>query len=561
MWLNILLKSSLKLRSFFQNSYFAIIYKVKAEMRNKKLQVWLPLIFSVVMIAGMVFGFMLHQRTGGKGFFQKDKRTALQEALDLINNRYVDKVGIDSLQDNAISEVMSHLDPHSVYIPASDVEFENEKLVGNFEGIGVEFNIFQDTVHVLYVMPDGPSDKAGLKIGDKIIKVNDSSIVSKTLPSTEIRKMIRGKGGSKVKLTVIRDNTTQYYYVKRGMIPLPSLDASYMMNATTGYIKLNKFAEPTYREFMDALTALKKQGLQKLILDLRGNGGGYIKPAVNIADEFLDGDKMIVYTQGANVPKEEYRAEKDGEFEKGNLVIIVNETTASASEILAGALQDWDRAVIIGRRTFGKGLVQGQYDLSDGSAIRLTIARYYTPAGRSIQRPYDKGKKVYMEDIYERYQHGEFFSPDSIHYDKDQKTYKTLVQKRTVYGGGGIVPDVFVAWDTSKLTRNVELLYLDGRFNNFVYQYYIRNRGQFDQYKTPSDFATRYKNSEDAWNQLVNYAMKDSINLKNIPENDKENIQEQIKAYLARLKWRTQGQFQVINNYDPAVQKALQVLN
>jgi carboxyl-terminal processing protease len=361
-----------------------------------------------------------------------------------------------------------------------------------------------------------------------------------------------------VKLTVVRDNTTQYYYVTRGTIPLPSLDAAYMMDATTGYIKLNKFAEPTYREFMDALLSLKKQGLQKLVLDLRGNGGGYIKPAVNIADEFLDGDKMIVYTQGANVPKEEYHAEKEGEFEKGKLAILVDEATASASEILTGALQDWDRATIIGRRTFGKGLVQGQYDLSDGSAIRLTIARYYTPSGRSIQRPYDKGKKVYMDEVLQRYLDGEVYSADSIHYGKDQKTYKTLKQGRTVYGGGGIVPDVYVALDSNLFARSVTQLYLDGRFNNFVYQYYIRNRALFDQYKSPADFAGRYQNSEDAWNQLVSFALKDSINLKNIPEKDKLDIQDRIKAYLARLKWRTQGYYEVFNNYDPAVQKAVQ---
>ena len=529
-------------------------------MRNKKLQVWLPLIFSVVMIAGMFFGFELHKRSGGKSFFERDRRTSLQEALDLINDRYVDKIGLDTLQNDAITEVMNHLDPHSVYIPASDVTVANESLKGNFEGIGVEFNIFKDTVHVLYVVPDGPSDKAGLKIGDRIIKVDDSSIVSKTLPSAQIRDMIKGKGGSKVKLTVVRDLTTQYYYVTRGTIPLPSLDAAYMIDAVTGYIKLNKFAEPTYREFMQAMENLQKQGLQKLILDLRGNGGGYVKPAVNIADEFLNEDKMIVYTQGANVPKEEYRAEKDGLFEKGKLVILIDEMTASASEILAGALQDWDRATIIGRRSFGKGLVQGQYELSDGSAIRLTIARYYTPVGRSIQRPYDKGKKVYMDEIYERYQSGEFFSADSIHYQKDQKVYKTLVEKRVVYGGGGIIPDVFVGLDTSIFTRSVTQLYLDGRFNNFVYQYYIRNRALFEQYKTPADFATRYQDSEDAWNQLVNYAMKDSINLHNIPQKDKKNIQDQIKAYLARLKWRTQGYYQVFNRYDPAVQKAIEVL-
>jgi carboxyl-terminal processing protease len=529
-------------------------------MSKKKLQVWLPLVFSLVMITGMFFGFRLHQEAGGQSFFRRDKKTSLQEALDLIRNKYVDKVGLDSLQDDAINEVMNHLDPHSVYIPASDVASANEELQGNFEGIGIEFNRFSDTVHVLYVIPGGPSDKAGIHIGDKIIKVDDSTIVNKGLFNDDIKKMIRGKEGSKVKLTVLRGNTIQYYYVVRGTIPLPSLDAFYMIDAVTGYIKLNKFAETTYREFMRAMENLKGQGMQKLILDLRDNPGGFVEQATNIADEFLDDDKLIVYTDGANVARQEYAAKKEGVFEKGKLVVLVDELTASASEILTGALQDWDRATVIGRRTYGKGLVQGQYELNDGSEIRLTIARYYTPSGRSIQKPYDKGRKIYDEDILERYHNGELFSADSIHYSKDQKTYRTLIQKRTVYGGGGIVPDIFVPLDTGRLTRSVTQLYLDGRFNNFVYRYYIDNLKLFEQYKSPSDFITRYQDMEEAWRLLIDEAMKDSIKLQNVPENDKRNIQNQIKAYLARLKWRTQGYYQVSNNYDPSVEKAKEVL-
>jgi carboxyl-terminal processing protease len=530
-------------------------------MSKKKLQVWLPLIFSLVMIAGMFFGFKLHQEAGGQSFFQRDKKTSLQEVLDNIKNHYVDKIGLDSLQDDAISEIMSHLDPHSVYIPAQDVESANEELKGNFEGgVGIEFNRFNDTVHVLYVIPGGPSDKAGIHIGDKIIKIDDSTLVNKGLFNDDIKKMIRGKEGSKVKLTVLRGSSMQNFDVVRGTIPLPSLDASYMIDATTGYIKLKRFAETTYHEFMQAMENLKKQGMQKLILDLRDNPGGFVDQATNIADEFLDGDKLIVYTQGANVAKQEYTASKEGIFEQGKLAVLVDELTASASEILTGALQDWDRATIIGRRTYGKGLVQGQYGLNDGSEIRLTIARYYTPSGRSIQKPYDKGRKIYDEDILDRYHNGELFYADSIHYSKDQKTYKTKIQKRTVYGGGGIVPDIFVPLDTSIFTRSVTQLYLDGRFNNFVYKYYIDKVNLFDQYKSPSDFAARYQNSADVWNQLINEAMKDSIKLRNIPESDKRNIQNQIKAYLARLKWRTQGYYQVSNSFDPAIEKAREVL-
>ena len=527
-------------------------------MRNKKLQVWLPLILSVVMILGMVFGFKLHQQTGSRDFFQRDKATTLQETMDLIRNRYVDSVELDSLKDDAINAVMEHLDPHSVYIPASNVSEANEDLQGGFDGIGVEFNIFKDTVNVIYVIPDGPSEKAGLRIGDKIIAVNDSSIVSKILPIQNIRRMIRGKSGSDVRVKIIGDSSPQVITVTRGLIPLPALDAPYMVYATTGYLKLNKFSETTYREFMQSMEKLKGSGMQKLILDLRGNGGGYVKQAADIADEFLDGEKLIVYTQGTNIEKKEYKAEKEGVFEKGKLVVLVDELSASASEILAGALQDWDRATIVGRRTFGKGLVQERYGLSDGSAIRLTIARYYTPTGRSIQRPYDKGRKIYMEELRERYENGETIIPDSMHLSTEKK-YKTSAG-RTVYGGGGITPDEYVHVDTSSFTHNITRLYLDGRFNAFVYQYYISHLPEFQQYKTPGEFAAKYENTADAWQQLVSYALKDSIYLSNIPATDKKTIEQRIKAYLARLKWRTQGFYEVYNTYDPIFKKGKEII-
>jgi len=509
------------------------------------------------MIFGMFFGFKLHQQTGStQGFFKRDRRSSLQEALDLIQNRYVDSVQMDSLQDDALQEVVNHLDPHSVYIPSTDVSDANEDIIGNFEGIGVEFNIFADTVHVLYVIPDGPGDKAGLHIGDKILKVDDSSIVSRTLPSQAIRRMIRGKAGSKVKLSIWRNNTSQFFYVTRGTIPLPSLDAFYMMNPSTAYIKMNKFSETTYREFMENMDKFKQAGMQALVLDLRGNGGGLLSQATSIADEFLSGDKLIVYTEGTNTRKQEYKANKEGIFETGKLFVLVDELTASASEILAGALQDWDRATIIGRRSFGKGLVQEQYGLSDGSALRLTVARYFTPSGRSIQRAYDKGnKKVYMEEIYGRYKNGEMLSADSMHFSKEHP-YKTK-GGRTVYGGGGIAPDVFVPIDSSLFIRSVTQLYLDGRFNNFVYTYYIEHMSEWEKYKSPGDFVLNYQNSSDVWNQLVAYAAKDTIDLKKIPAKDKAEIQDRIKAYLARFKWRTQGFYEVSNSNDKMVKVAL----
>ena len=528
-------------------------------MHNKKLQVWLPLILSVVMIAGMFFGFKMHQQTGSGNFFRRDKANTLQETMDLIRNRYVDEVKLDSLQNDAITAVMENLDPHSVYIPYSEVAEANEDLAGNFEGIGVEFNLFRDTVNVIYVIPDGPSDKAGLQLGDKIIKVNDSSIVSRTMPIQEIRKMIRGKAGSKVKLTVIRDGGLKDVTVTRGRIPLPALDASYMVDENTGYIKLGKFSETAYREFMERLESLQASGMQDLILDLRGNGGGYITQAVNIADEFLSEEKLIVYTQGTNIDKKEYKANKEGIFEKGKLLVLIDELSASASEIVAGALQDWDRATIVGRRSFGKGLVQEQYGLSDGSAIRLTVARYFTPLGRSIQRPYDKGKKIYMEEIRERYLNGEIINTDSLH-TSDEKVYTTN-GGRKVYGGGGITPDVYVPLDTSSFTHNVTRLYLDGRFNNFIYQYYMAHLPQFQQFKTPTEFATKFQNTEDAWKELVTYALRDSIYLQKVPASDRRAIEERIKAFLARLKWRSQGFYEVYNLYDPIFQKAKEVVN
>ncbi len=530
-------------------------------MNNKKLQVWLPLVFSVVMIAGMFFGFNLHKQTGSaKGFFAVNKRTSLEEALELIKSRYVDSVHIDTLEEGAIQQVMSGLDPHSVYIPASSLKEVNEDIAGNFQGIGVEFNIFSDTVHVLYVMPGGPSDKAGLQVADRILKINNQIVAGKKITSDEVKKLIRGPGSSQVTLTILRNNHPLNIAITRGTIPVPSLDAAYMVDKSTGYIKLNKFSESTYEEFMKGLENLKNQGLKKLILDLRGNGGGLMDEAVQIADEFLDDSKLIVYTEGTNTKRREYTARRPGLFETGKLVVLVDELSASASEILSGALQDWDRATIVGRRTFGKGLVQEQYELSDGSAIRLTVARYYTPVGRSIQRSYEKGRKVYMEDIWQRYKDGELLYADSNKINKGQ-VYKTFIQKRPVYGGGGIMPDVFVPIDTNNIQRNVTQLYLETTFNNFVYNYYIQNISLFDQYKSAIDFEQRFPSINDAWNQLVIYALKDSIYLKNIPARDQQGIKDRLKAYLARYKWRNEGFFEVLNMNDDVVKKAVEVLN
>ena len=526
-------------------------------MGNKKLQVWLPLLFSIVMIGGMYFGFKMKDQTGGTSFFKTEKRGAFQEALDLIKQKYVDSIGIDTLQQSAIQDVMTELDPHSVYIPPTNLQDVNDDIMGRFEGIGVEFNIFSDTVNIVYVIPGGPSDKAGMQVGDKIIKVNDSTIAGKNIASDDVKKLIRGEDGSSVALNVLRMGKLQVISVKRGTIPVSSIDAAYIIDTATGYIKLNKFSDNAYHDFMENLERLQKEGMQKLILDLRGNGGGFMGEAVNMADEFLDGNKLIVYTQGNSSPREEFKARRDGLFEKGKLVVLVDELTASASEVLSGALQDWDRATIIGRRSFGKGLVQKQYSLSDGSAIRLTIARYYTPLGRSIQRPYDKGKKVYMDEIWHRYETGEMIYADSNKITNG-KVFKTP-GGRTVYGGGGIMPDIFVSIDTNGIRRSVTRLYLDGSFNNFVYNYYINHIQQFKQYNSPADFAKNY-NTADAWNQLNAFAKRDTIELKYISEKDKSDIQRRLKAYLARYRWRNEGFYELLNSEDEVVKKALETI-
>ncbi|HWC52029.1 MAG TPA: S41 family peptidase, partial [Chitinophagaceae bacterium] len=431
-------------------------------------------------------------------------------------------------------------------------------LDGQFEGIGIEFNIFNDTINVLYVIPEGPGDKAGLQIGDKILKADDSLLTRKNMSADDIKKLIRGVQGSKTVLQIMRDSKVFNSTVTRDMIPVSSVDASYMIDPQTGYIKLNKFSEQTYIDFMKSLEALQKQGMQQLILDLRGNGGGFMNEAVDIADEFLDDNKLIVYTKGINSPKQEYKAKRPGLFETGKLTVLVDELTASASEVLAGALQDWDRAKIIGRRTFGKGLVQQQYPLSDGSALRLTIARYYTPLGRSIQRPYDKGKKEYMDEIWQRYSDGEALYADSnkISNGREYKTPKGNI----VYGGGGIMPDIFVPLDTSTYQRSSAKILLDGTLYKFVYLYYLQHKSLVQQYATPQDFIKHFNNDNEMWQQLVKYASQDTVNLKSVPETDKESLEKRLKANLARFKWRNEGFYEVLNMDDAVIKKALQVL-
>lgn len=527
-------------------------------MVSKKLQVWLPLLFALVMIIGMYLGFSLRGSTSGAGVFLRNgSANAVDEILKLVKTKYVDDVNIDSLNEEAIDNILSHLDPHSVYIPPKDLAFVNEDLEGQFQGIGVEFQLFYDTVNVVNVIPGGPSEKAGMQVGDKIIKVNDTvTIAGVHITSEGIRKQLRGPQNSTVSVTVLRGTELRKIVIQRGMIPLPSIDASYIIAPQTGYIRINKFAATTYLEFMDAITKLQKQGIDKLVLDLRDNGGGLVDQAANIADEFLDGDKMIVYTQGNKSGRYDYKCRKDGVFEKGKLVVLVNESTASASEILSGALQDWDRATIIGRRTFGKGLVQNQFNLSNGGALRLTIARYYTPIGRNIQKPYDKGREQYEEELMNRFHDGEVIHGDTTKHGPEFKTPGGHI----VYGGGGITPDIFVAFDTTAQAKVITQLYVKGTISDFIYNYYMQHKPQLQAYKTPADLYKQFTPGEAEWQQLLSFAQKDSIDINSLPATAKADVIKRMPALLSRQIWRTEGYFEVNNQNDSTVKKALEVL-
>jgi carboxyl-terminal processing protease len=528
-------------------------------MHNKKLQVWLPLILSVCMVAGMFVGYRIRGNMPDRGIFSLNRPKPVQEVLDLVQREYVDKENEDTLSTVAIQSALAQLDPHSVLLPPEELQTVNEELDGQFFGIGIEFNIFSDTINVLNVLPNSPSDKAGLIVGDKFLKVEDSATAGVHITTEKIKNMLRGAGGSKVEVLILRNGSQKTIAITRGMIPLYSLDAAYMITDTVGYIRLNKFSETTYEEFMNATQDLLKKGMKSMILDLRDNGGGILTEATNIADEFLNDDKLITYTEGAHSPKKEYRCSKEGIFEKGKLVVLANEGTASASEILIGALQDWGRATIVGRRTFGKGLVQEQFQLSDGSGLRLTVARYYTPLGRSIQKTYKNGVDAYNQDIFNRFHNGEMSFADSIKHT-DEKVFRTQSGK-VVYGGGGITPDVFVPYDTSAFDKQLAKVYLNGTLNDFVYQNYLKHENEFNSYKTPKAFGENYTVGGAVLNDFKNYASKDSFKFELKNDSEKTLLERQIKVLTARQIWRTEGYYEVNNKYDHAVQEALQVID
>lgn len=526
-------------------------------MENKKPKLWLPTVLAGIMVLGMYAGYQLKDRTGGSNSFIQNKAGgSLEEVLSLVSNQYVDDVNIDSLDTAAIYSVLKHLDPHSVFIPAEELSDVNEDIQGNFKGIGVEFQIFKDTVHILNVISGGPSFKAGLQTGDQIITVNDTlNFAGKKVDGDLVRKTLKGPEGSKVKITVLRDKKPLSFTIERGVIPLPSVDAAYIIAPQKGYIRINKFSETTYPEFMQALEKLQAQKINSLILDLRGNPGGLLDQAVNIADEFLSGDKLIVYTKGSKISRSDFRSKRDGLFEEGKLIVLIDEGSASASEILAGAVQDWDRGVIIGRRSFGKGLVQQQFRLSDGSALRLTVQRYYTPIGRNIQKSYSNGVADYEEEIYKRYNDGEMLHGDTS--VPKGEVFKTPGGSK-VYGGGGITPDIFVPVDTGDGGDGIlNKIFARNTLNNFVYNLYMQNKKQFASYSSPQDFEKKYQADGNTWKQFVAYAATDSVSVGVVPVKSQQFLLKHIKAMMARQIWRTEGYFIVMNQSDPVLKTAL----
>lgn len=523
---------------------------------NSKLKLWLPTLLAIIMVLGMFTGYHLKERTGGSDSFIKNKTNgSLEEIINLISSRYVDELNVDSLDTAAINSILQKLDPHTIFIPASDLEAVNEDLQGNFKGIGVEFQIFKDTVHVLNVMPDGPSFKAGLQTGDRIIKVNDTlNFTGEKVDADFVRNTLKGPAKSKVKLSILRAGKMITVEVERGIIPVPSVDVAYMIAPEQGYIRINTFSETTYPEFMHALEKLQAQKMNSLIVDLRGNPGGLMDQAVNIADEFLSGDKLIVYTKGAKLKRTDFRSKRDGLFEEGKLIILVDEGSASASEILAGAVQDWDRGTIIGRRSFGKGLVQQQFRLTDGSALRLTVQRYYTPIGRNIQKPYNNGLADYENEIYKRYHDGEMMHGDTA---TSKGPVFTTPGGHKVYGGGGITPDVFIPLDTSDGSGGLSYLFARNTISNFVYNQYLQNRKQFTNYTSATDFNKKYQVDNFVWQKFVAYAASDSVDITKVSTTSQQLLKKQIKALIARQIWRTEGFYEVLNEYDPIIKAAL----
>lgn len=492
-----------------------------------------------------------------------DESLKFSQVLNWIDKYYVDSVSKAELVENAIIEMLQSLDPHSTYMNKDEVKQMNEPLQGNFEGIGISFNILNDTIFVVNPIPGGPSEQVGILSGDRIIFIDGENVAGKGIKTSDVFTRLRGKKGTRVTVSILRRAVKDLidFTITRDKIPIFSLDASYIIDDRIGYIKLNRFSFTTIDEFELALLELKMKGAKDLILDLSGNGGGYLEVAVKLADQFLDGEKLIVYTEGEKHPKRNYVSSSRGNFEEGRVIILIDEGSASASEIVAGAIQDWDRGIIVGRRSFGKGLVQNPMLLIDSSMVRLTIARYYTPVGRLIQKPYDKGYDEYSNDLINRFNNGELTSSDSIVFPESLK-YHTLTSGRVVYGGGGIMPDYFVPLDTSYQSNYYRKLINLGVLNLFVLNYVDDNRKNLNtQYPEFSVFNEKFVSSDDILNQLTDYAEGRDLTF-NASDfaRSQDHLRTVIKAYIARDLWNTSEFYQVYNTKNESYLKAVEVL-
>ena len=545
-------------------------------MKNNK-SIYLPLLLSVILIIGLFIGnwygssfnsqssgipFLFNKRTltitGEQGSFSLLPRSnKISSLLGYIDNEYVDTVDINEITESTIPYIIEKLDPHSVYIPASEIKKYNEPILGNFSGIGIQFNMNNDTATVINTIPNGPSEVVGIMPGDRIILVDNIVIAGVNMPTDSVVSRLRGPKGTTVMVKVLRKGEKQLleFKITRDDIPLYSMDVAYMINHETGYLKLNSFSQTTYNEFLKGIEKLHGSGMKKLILDLRSNGGGVMDAAVKIADQFLDANKLIVFTQGKARPRNDIYSSARGVCKDDELIILIDEFSASASEIVAGAIQDNDRGLVMGRRSFGKGLVQEQVQFRDGSAVRLTIARYYTPTGRSIQKPYHNGRHDYYNDIDERFLHGEFQNADSIRFP-DSLKYITPGGK-TVYGGGGIMPDVFIPIDTTGITeyfskvRNLGLIY------RFAFDYTDNNRSKMKGLKTAGEIST-YLDKTKYYREFISYAAENGVKPVYMELSQSEKIiKSQLKAYIARNLIDNEGFYPIIQEIDNTLLKAV----
>ena len=521
---------------------------------------YMPLLMAVCVAFGIVIGtFYANHFSGNRLNIINSGSNRLNNLLHIIDDQYVDKVNIDSLVDKAIPQILSDLDPHSVYISGKDVQAANDELKGSFSGVGIEFNIRQDTLHVQNVVKNAPAERAGLLAGDKVVSIDGKPFVGKIVTNEEAMRRLKGPKDTKVRIGVKRFGQKKplEFTVTRGDIPQKSVTATYMLDDNTGYIRIKNFGETTYPELLIALAKLSQEGFKSLVIDLRDNTGGYLQSAVQMANEFLPKNKLIVYTQGRKSQRQDYVSDGHGSYKRIPLVVLINEGSASASEIFAGAMQDNDRATIIGRRSFGKGLVQQQMAFTDGSLIRLTIARYYTPSGRCIQKPYTAGDDAdYGQDIYSRYQHGEFFSQDSIKHTGP--AYHTGFG-RTVYGGGGITPDIFVPEDTLGMTSYYKQAAMNGLILQFAYSYTDENRRKLSSYKTLPELEA-YLDKQNLIEQFVVYADKHGLQRRNLMIRKSRSLLKRfihsriIYGMLDDEAWTT-----YINQSDPVIKATIKV--